>query len=142
MRVSHIQCPQINHLFSDQFFKVCFAKLGIIEKGRVRVNIGVDTLVNDSSGWMNLTKFNEIQECWGISDILGVPRCYLEILVKLCPPGLLDAMPGQNCCHLLPPSANSFPKPPGPKCLVHLCVGGAVPLEDDSVVHVGLAWVL
>ena len=54
----------------DQLSQRCLAKLGVVKECRVGVNVGVDTLVDNSSLGMDL-----------------------EILVKLSSPGVLDTVP-------------------------------------------------
>ena len=55
---------------ADELLQTSLAKLSVVKECRVRVNVGVDTLVDNSSLGMDL-----------------------EIFVKLGPPGVLDTVP-------------------------------------------------
>ena len=43
------------HLLPDQLLKVCLAEFCVVKERRVRVNVGVDSLVNNSTRGVNLT---------------------------------------------------------------------------------------
>ena len=50
----------MTHLLPDQLLKVCLAEFGVVKERRVRVNVGVDSLMNNSTRGVNLIKFESL----------------------------------------------------------------------------------